>query len=184
MTARTRHPRRGFTLFELMVVMMLLLILAAVVLPSIGAFQGDTRQRAASDSVRAELAHARARARDESKPYRVAISEDGKKLRREADSTEFGSATADPTSSSTAAAVEIVFEKATAEVKAPDGSAAPTENGWVTVAVVLPDGTCRDDNMYVVLKDEDTTKAALYVHVRGLTGASRVVPNPFGGATK
>ncbi len=38
MTAGTTHPRRGFTLFELMVVMMLLLILAAVVLPSIGAF--------------------------------------------------------------------------------------------------------------------------------------------------
>lgn len=177
------HPRRGYTLFEMVVVLAILLLLAAVVLPSIGVFEGDTRQRAGADTVRAELAHARARAREESKPYRVAISDDGRRLRREADGPEFGSAGGENSSTGSAATVEIEFERVTAEVQTLDGSAAAADNGWVTVATVLPDGTCREDGMLVVFKEGD--KSPLYVQVRGLTGASRVVPNPnAGGAVK
>ncbi|MDY3561673.1 prepilin-type N-terminal cleavage/methylation domain-containing protein [Gemmata sp. JC673] len=173
-----RHrPRRGYTLFELVVVLALLLLLAAVVLPGIGVFEGDTRQRAGADAVRAELAQARARARDESKPYRVAISEDGRRLRREADGPDFGSAAGEPGSGS-AACVDLEFERVTAEVQTLDGGAASGESGWITVATVLPDGSCREDGALVVFKDGN--KTPLYVQVRGLTGSSRVVPNPNG----
>lgn len=184
MTARTAHrPRRGYTILELIVVMALLIMLAVVVLPSVGAIQGGTRQRAGADAVRAELASARARARDEGQPYRIAISEDGRRLRREADGPDFGTATGDGVPGSSAACVEFEFDKkVAAEVQTMDGTAAVSDGGWVTVATVLPDGTCREDGMLIAFKDEDKPK--LYVQVRGLTGSSRVVPDPNGGGTR
>ncbi len=185
MTARTTpYSRRGYTIFELIVVIAIILLLAVIVLPSIGAFQGDTRQRAGSDIIRAELANARSRAREDGKPYRIAISEDGKRIRREADGPEFGTNLASVIvtggsaeyASGSALSVEYTFEHITVEVAATQTGAALAENGWVTLATVLPDGTCHEDIVLVLLKDED--KPPLYVQVRGLTGTSRVVQNP------
>ena len=90
----TRPPRRGFTLVEVIVVMAILILLAIIVLPSLGAFRGDTRSRAAGDVIRGELAVARARAKDEGKPYRVALSPDGRRLRRAPDAADFAQAPA------------------------------------------------------------------------------------------
>ncbi len=165
---------------EVVVVMAILLILAAVVIPSVSAIRGDTRQRAAADAIRGELATARSRAREEARPYRVAISEDGRRIRREPDGAEFGSTPAAEGATASATAVEYAFEDVTAEVVG--GSSDPMSgSGWVTVAVLLPDGTCRDDNVLVNVKEDG--RGSLQVHVRGLTGSSRVVttPNTSGG---
>ena len=172
--------RRGFTLFELIVVMTLLLLLAAVILPSVGAFRGDTRQRAGADVIRGELAVARARAMEEGRPYRIAISSpDGKRIRRAPDGADFADTAGFPHADGSAAVVEYEFDHVTAEVLAEQADMAPTPvNGWTTIATVQPDGTCREDSVLVIVKEENN--GSLRVRVRGLTGSSRVVPNTGG----
>jgi prepilin-type N-terminal cleavage/methylation domain-containing protein len=172
-TART--TRRGYTLFELIVVMTILLILAAVVLPSVGAFRGDSRQRAAADAIRGELAISRARAMEEGRPYRVAISEDKTRIRRAPDGTDFSTTTTIDRPDGSSTAVDYAFESVTAEVVPDANAVAPApDNGWITIATVQPDGTCREDTALVAIKEDD--RGALYLRVRGLTGGSRIVP--------
>jgi prepilin-type N-terminal cleavage/methylation domain-containing protein len=165
--------RRGFTLFELIVVMALLLLLAAIILPSVGAFRGDTRQRAAADSIRGEMAIARARAMEEGRPYRVAISQDKTRLRRAPDGADFAQAQGSDRFDAAAAVVDYAFEHVTAEVVTEQDMLPPeAAEGWVTVATVLPDGTCREDTALIVITEPDN--GSLRVRVRGLTGSSRV----------
>ena len=174
------RPHAGFTIFELIVVLTLLLLLAAVILPSVGAFRGDTRQRAGADSIRGELAVARARAMEEGRPYRVAIREDGKRIRRAPDTADFAQTGAFGHADSSAAVVDYEFEHVTAEVVAEQDMLQPSgADGWTTIAIVLPDGTCRDDTALVAIKEENNGE--LRVRVRGLTASSRVVPS---GGTK
>lgn len=175
MTTRTR---RAFTLFELVVVMAILLLLAAVILPSLGAFRGDTRHRAAADSLRGELAVARSRAMEENRPYRVAISDDGKRVRRAPDTAEFAQTPASPHADSTAAAVDFELEHVTAEVTSESDLQPESVEGWVTVATLQPDGSCREDSALVLITEPNN--GTVRVRVRGVTGSSRVVPN--GGA--
>lgn len=169
--------RRGFTLFEVIVVMAVLLLLAAVILPSLSAFRGDTRQRAGADVVRGELAVARARAMEEGKPYRVAISTDKKRIRRAPDGPDFAQASAADGASPSAVAVDYAFDHVTAEVVGENGEAPEAVDGWVTVATVLPDGSCQETTALVIITEPDN--GSLRVRVRGLTATSRVVP---GGA--
>jgi prepilin-type N-terminal cleavage/methylation domain-containing protein len=173
-----RSTRRGYTLFEMIVVMTILIILAAVVLPSLGAFRGNSRQRAAADSIRGELAVSRARAMEEGRPYRVAISEDGARIRRAPDDTNFSQNT--PTTNcpdGSSSAVDYAFESPVTVQVVPDPNvvAPAPDNGWVTIATVQPDGTCREDTTLVSIKEDDL--APMYLRVRGLTGGSRVVPS-------
>jgi prepilin-type N-terminal cleavage/methylation domain-containing protein len=172
-----RGTRRGYTLFELIVVMVILLILAAVLIPSLSAFRGDSRQKAAADVIRTEIATARARAKEEGQPYRVAISEDGRRIRRAPDTEAFAEAGAFNQPGGTSPAVEYEFEHATAS-RVAEQDAAPliTTNGWVTLACVQPDGTCREDTVLVEIKDGDS--APIYLRVRGVTGSAKLVPNP------
>ena len=183
MTAR----RRGFTLFELIIVMALLLLLAALVLPSLGAFRGDTRQRAAADVIRGELAVARSRAMEEGRPYRVALSEDATRIRRAPDGTDFAQTSASDHASGSAAAVDYAFDFVTAHLVA-DGDVQPpvAENGWQTVVTALPNGTCREDTALIGLKEDGNQ--GMYIRVRGLTGGTRLLPNtgtpPTSGGAK
>lgn len=173
--------RRGYTLLELIVVMAILLLLAAVILPSVGAFRGDTRQRAAADAIRGELAVSRARAMEENKPYRVAISQDGKRIRRAPDGPDFSQTSANGQGASgSASVVEYEFDQVTAEVVAEQDMPPPEAvDGWVTVATVRPDGTCREDTALVVVTEPDN--GSLRVRVRGLTASCRVVASTGGG---
>jgi type II secretory pathway pseudopilin PulG len=179
-TART--TRRGYTLFELIVVMTLL-ILAGVLLPSLGAFRGVSRQRSASDTLRGELAVARAHAMEEGQPYRVAISEDGTRIRRAPDTppdgTDFSSTTTFDRSNPSATAVDYPFETPIKVEIVPDPNSAVTPpvavNGWITLATVQPDGTCLEDCTLLRITEDDL--APLHVRIRGLTSSSRVVPN-------
>ncbi len=169
-----RHHRRGFTVFELVVVIALLLLLAALLMPSLTAFRGDSRQRGAADSIRAELSVARSRAMEEGRPYRVAVSKDKLRIRRAPDTAEFATAGAFGQPDSAAQVVDYAFEGVTAEVIAEQaGTEVAESEGWVTIAIVQPDGTCRDDYATVVISEEGN--GAMYVRVRGVTGASRVV---------
>jgi prepilin-type N-terminal cleavage/methylation domain-containing protein len=188
-TRRTpRAPRHGFTLFELLVVMALLILLAAIILPSVGAFRGDTRQRAGADVIRTELATARARAKEEGRPYRVALSQDRTRIRRAPDTIDFAQTQASEISGGSATAVDYPFEHVTAErvfennasTSASGSDAAEPIDGWVTVATILPDGTCKEDTVLVVIKENE--ESPVYLRVRGLTCNARIVPNPTTGA--
>jgi len=182
--------RTGYTVLELLVVMAILILFVTIVLPSMEGFFGSNRPKAAADQIRGELAAARAWAIEEGVPYRVALSADGTKLRR-APESEFAES-AQPSGPASARRVEHTFEKVVAEVVVgEDGSAATAEDGnWVTVAVVLPDGTCRDDrentedngNQIITVAvrertdpDKPAADAKVHVVIRGITGHSRVV---------
>jgi Tfp pilus assembly protein FimT len=170
-------------MLELLVVMAILVLLAVVVLPSIGAFRGDTRQRAAADAIRGELAVARARAAEEGKPYRVAISRDGTRIRRAPDGPDFATVAGAEHPGGSARVVDYPFEQQiTAEVVTEQDAQVESEtDDWVTIALVMPDGTCRADNVVVSLKEDG--RQGLFVRVRGLTGTSRVVTNPNGSGS-
>jgi prepilin-type N-terminal cleavage/methylation domain-containing protein len=173
--------RRGFTLFELIAVLALLLLLAAIIVPSISAFRADTPHRAAADVIRSELATARARAKEEGRPYRVALSEDRTRIRRAPDDVTFESTATVETASGSSPAVDYPFERVTAEIVADPttNTPPPTPNGgWVTLATVQPDGTCLEITAVVAIKDKDNEQSALYMRLRGLTASVRVIPNP------
>jgi type IV fimbrial biogenesis protein FimU len=189
-TTRSTRSRRGYTLIELLVVMAIMILFVSIVLPSINAFFGTNRPKAAADQIRGELAAARAWAIEEGVPYRVALSADGTRVRRAPESEFDEPAVINGLAS--ARRVEQTFEKAIAEVVVgEDGSSAPAVAGdWVTIAVVLPDGTCRDDRLdaedngnqvvtVAVRERADPDKPAgnpvVHVIVRGITGHVRVV---------
>ncbi|MBY0457139.1 MAG: hypothetical protein K2V38_07370, partial [Gemmataceae bacterium] len=130
--------------------------------------------------------------REEGRPHRVAVSEDGARIRREADGPEFGTAAAASVPGGNTTVVEYPFdERVTVRVEAGEGNTAAAENGWVTVAVVLPDGSCREDQVLLSVRDiykvsgnGGNDQDVLYVQVRGLTGSARVIPNPFAGRNR
>lgn len=171
---RASRPANGFTLVEVLLVLALLVLLAAVILPSIGSFRGDTNQRAAADVIRSELAAARGHAMETGVPYRLAVNRDGTRMRRAPDVLEFGTLAAAPDPSGAAKAVEFAFERVTVTRYGEEGSAPESDDDWVTFAVVMPDGTCREDA--VVLAVKEPGNGSLYVRVRGVTGSSKVLP--------
>jgi type II secretory pathway pseudopilin PulG len=166
--------------FELMIVMAIIILLAAIILPSVGAFRGDSRQRAAADVIRTELATARARAKEEGRPYRVSLSSDRTRIRRAPDDPSFETAAASSEPGGSAVAVDYPFEHVTAEIVQDGNVPPPQENdGWVTLATVLADGTCRENSALIAIKEND--EGAVYLRVRGLTATARIVPNPANG---
>lgn len=181
MPATARRP--AFTLFELVVVLAVLVILGAVLVPSAVSVFGGNRVRAAADQVRGELAAARSWAIEDGVPYRVAVSADGTRLRRAPDD-DFAQGTGADAADSTARIVEYDLEKVRAAVvRAVTNDRVPADTaGWVTVAVLLPDGTCRDEGdesplVFVELREEGLAESAapLRLAVQRVTGQVRVV---------
>jgi type II secretion system protein H len=178
--ARPARPRRpAFTLIEVLAVLAVMIIVAAVLIPSLAGFRGDTRQRAAADVIRAELASARARAKDEGRPYRVALHESRTRIRRAPDDTNFSSAAASSTPGGSAMAVDYTFEHVTAElVSEADAPVPDAIDGWVTLANVQPDGSCLQSAALVAVKQDE--EGGVYLRLRGLTCTLRTVPKPAG----
>src|SRR5262245_45537565 len=84
-----RKHRRGYTLFEAILVVALIGIAAAIVTPTLHSLYGDTPATAAADMVKARWAEARARAMAENRPYRFAVMENTGKLRIAPDAPEY-----------------------------------------------------------------------------------------------
>jgi prepilin-type N-terminal cleavage/methylation domain-containing protein len=172
--------RRGFTLFEVVLVLAILIVLGALVVPSVNGMAASYQVTAASDMIRGGWASARSRAMDEGRPYRFAVTWGKGDYRIAPDSPEYwagGGGTTDPNSSADgtgepALIVEdtlpkpVVFENA--DASAPQGTDA---GAWSTLAVFLPDGTARAD-AWVVLQAKGTRPLRLYL--RGLTGTVTV----------
>jgi type II secretory pathway pseudopilin PulG len=182
---RFRAPRaaNGFTLVEVLLVIALLILIAGAILPSIAAFRGDSYHRAAADVVRSELAAARGRAMEEGVPYRLSVNKDGTRLRRAPDGPEFGTVAAASEPSGAAKAVDYAFERVTVTRSGEPGTDFEADGDWTTFALVLPDGTCREDAVLLAVKEG--SGGTMYVRVRGVTGSSKVLPSgavPNGGS--
>ena len=161
---------------EMLCVLAVIIILAAATLPSISSFYGNSRQKAGVDLFRARLADARALAMETGTNYRIAISEDGTKIRVAPDGQDFATAPAATQPSFGAKVMESEFDKkVTAEVWADADDPPPLiDQGWVTVATFLTDGTCKEDTVVVRVKEGDFPP--MRVLVRGVTGGSRTLP--------
>lgn len=174
-----RRPpvRAGFTVLELMVVLAIILILGAIVGPSLFAFWGNNRTKAGVDMVTARLADARGAAIGQGRPYRVCIAPDGLTVRVCPDESEQTEELATEQLSppvfeqDTLPAGVVVTPKMTGTTSAPADT-----DGWTTLAVFLPDGTCREDAEFEVGEPSNADSAPQTVRVRSLTGVWTVNP--------
>jgi prepilin-type N-terminal cleavage/methylation domain-containing protein len=181
MTAR-RH-RHGYTLMELLAVVAILTALGGILVPTLSGFGGDTKVKAGADAVRARLSEARAAAIEQGRPYRVAVSEDGTRVRVAPD--ELGFADFEPLGEEGTTGPVIVEDALPDTVTAvpvfdEGAQAVVDEDGWVRVVTFLPDGTCREATAAVEVREPGVH--AMLIRVRGLTGAATVISVPAGGA--
>jgi prepilin-type N-terminal cleavage/methylation domain-containing protein len=166
-----RRRRRGVTLIEMLLVVAILIALAAIAYPTLAAMYGDVRVKAAADEVRAAWTEARARAIEDGRPYRFAVQPGTGHFRVAPDAAEFwdGSGGSGDENAPPPHLQEDQLPNGIAFEVPPD---LPEDNGWTTVAVFNPDGSCQAD-IEITLKEDDDT-APLVVRVRAMTGAISV----------
>jgi hypothetical protein len=160
-----------------------LLISASILTPSLRTMYGSYKLNGAVDSTRAAFAQARARAIEESRPYRVSIEPDGSNYRIAPDHADYwsGSGPADDPQGK-----GLVLEDALpsgvrfslgGEMKdlpgddAETGKASLSPDSYSTTAVFLPDGSARED-VEICFQVRGARPATL--QLRGLTGATTV----------
>lgn len=182
MHARSR--RRGYTLFEVVLVCAVLVLLATMAYPSIRGMYPSFKLRGAVDAVRAAWAHARARAIEEGRPYRFAVEEGGTHYRIAPDRDDYWSGSPpqnDPDGHG------MVLEDAlpsgvhfsvngNASSPPPDDARVkdvktPASGNWSAAAVFLPDGTAKQD-VRILFQIKGARPAEL--QLRGLTGTVQV----------
>jgi Tfp pilus assembly protein FimT len=166
---------------ELMVVMAIVLILGAIVGPSLFAFWGNNRTKAAVDTVTARLADARGAALAQGRPYRMCVSPDGLSVRVCPDESEPAEefATEQPATA--------IFEQNTlpagvllTPMMTGAATAAADTDGWTTLVVFLPDGTCREDAEFEVTEPNNTQSIPQTIRVRAMTGVWTTNPTAAG----
>ncbi len=183
MSRSTRaHRRSGFTLVEIMAVMAVLIILAAFLGPTLNGMNRGTRVKAAADTIRARANDARAAAVGGNKTYRLALSGNNAQMRIAPDDEAFDTqaTTDDDDGDKPIVAVEEFPPGVTVRL-IPTGaqaSVAPVADaaGWVRAATFLPDGTCREDQ--VILEVRELGVTPIWVRIRGLTGGTSAAPAP------
>ncbi len=179
MTARRR--RTGYTLMELLAVIAILTALGGILVPTLSGIGGDAKVKAGADAVRARMAEARAAAIEQGRAYRVAVSEDGTRVRVAPDELEF--AGFEPLDVEGAGPVIVEDELPTPVTVAPvldeAAQAVVDEAGWIRVVTFLPDGTCREASAAVEVCEPGCH--SMLIRVRGLTGSATVTSVPAGG---
>jgi prepilin-type N-terminal cleavage/methylation domain-containing protein len=175
-----RVTRRGYTLFEMAVVLALIVLLASLSIPSIESMYSDSRMQAAVDQVRGAWAGMRSHAISEGQPYRFSVSAGGGDFRAAPDRPEYWGggdppAPADPNNAPLVLQDSlprgIRFTSADAGDPGPsDASTASAAGGsWSTVAVFLPDGTAQQD-LEIVFRSRDAGASPIALRLRALTG--------------
>ena len=181
-TRRTR--RRGASLVEVMATMAVLVILGGILAPTFRTMSRDSKSKAGADTLRGRIADARGAAVEGGRPYRLAISTDGKKVRVAPDEQAFVNmaANADDDDNGPMIAESALPADVTATTQHDDGSqATPDDAGWVRVATFQPDGTCREDSATVKIAEPGSR--SIYIRIRGLTGAAVTESGPAPGKT-
>jgi prepilin-type N-terminal cleavage/methylation domain-containing protein len=178
--------RRGFTLFEMVIVCALMLILAGLSIPSIESMYSDSKMQAGVDAVRGAWAGMRSHAISEGQSYRFSVSVNGSDFRAAPDGPEYWGG-GDPPAPTDPNNPPLVIQGSlpkgisfTADASDPGSSdpstppstssAASTSSGaWTTVAVFLPDGTAQQD-VEIVFRSRDAGASPVSLRLRGLTG--------------
>ena len=175
--------RRGFSLFELMLVMAILVAASFLALPAIQPMIATNDLQAASDAIQGRWTEMRTRAIAEGQPYRFAIREKSGEYKIAPDTKDYwggdGEA-ATATSDVQPLVVEdklpgkVLFQKY--DVTASDPSATATGQGgggnWSHVLTFLPNGTARED---VQISFGQDGARSLTLVLRGMTGTVTTV---------
>jgi Tfp pilus assembly protein FimT len=199
-----RTNRDGYTVLELVVVVAILIILGSVIVPSISGYYSNTRQKSAADLIRSRVVEARAKAMEQGGWYRLAISQDKKRIRLAPDGPNFSSLTPDNPPAFNSQVVEDTFDKdvtaeVTSDVNGSQSSSTQSSNSsqssndsvltnggvavdgeWITVMTVGPEGICKEDLATVTVKESNFQP--ILVQVRGIVGSAGVLPAPKNGS--
>ena len=171
--------RRGFTLFEMIIVLALMVIVAGLSIPSIQSMYSDSQMQAAVDQVRGAWAGMRSHAISEGQQYRFSVAANASDFRAAPDRPEYwGGDPPAPTDPNNPPLViqgtlpkGIRFTTADAgDAGSGDASAASASGGsWSTVAVFLPDGTAQQD-VEITFRLPDSGATPISLQLRALTG--------------
>ena len=167
------RPRRGVSLVEVIATMTVLVAIGGVLAPTFRMMGRDTKSKAGADTLRGRIADARGAAIEDGRPYRLAVSIDGKRVRVSPDEQAFVTmaAQSDDDDVGPLVAESMLPPDVTATTQHEDGSeATPDEAGWVRVATFQPDGTCREDTATVKITEPGAR--AITIRIRGLTGSA------------
>ena len=185
---RSKPPRSGFTLLELLVVMAFIILLATAAMPSLFGLKRNAEQKATADRVRGLIADARGLAITDGVPYRLAITSSGDRIRMAAEGPDFATQAAADASNAATKTVEYKLEKTNITVAADSdsGEAAPIagSDGWITLGTFLPNGTCRADGGIdtTMIEVNETGYPPMQIRLRGITGTARLLPPPGDGS--
>jgi prepilin-type N-terminal cleavage/methylation domain-containing protein len=179
------RPRHGYTIFELLIVIAVIVILGAVVVPNVSSFYGNTRQKAAADLIRSRMVEARAKAREKGNWYRLAISQDKKRIRLAPDTADFDSQSPGDAHAPDAIVTEDNLDQATAELmdtlEPQSGSSTQQTNNtsqnssssqWTTIMTVGPEGICKENNVLVSVKEGKFSP--ILIQLRGVVGSANI----------
>ena len=174
--------RRGYTLFEMAIVLALLVLLAGLAWPSLESMYSDYKLQSAVDEVRGKWASLRARAIIEGRPYRFSVVPGGGEFRGAPDAGDFWGG-GDAAASGDSDNAPLVFEDTlprgitfgmgdaggpTSPADDSAAGAAPVNSGaWTTVAIFLPDGTAQQDAQIVF---SYPGSGSIALRLRALTG--------------
>jgi prepilin-type N-terminal cleavage/methylation domain-containing protein len=163
--------RRGFTLFEMIIVLVILIIVAAISVPVLRTMLDDANMNAGADMVRARLADTRAKALDSGKPWKLAYLPNTSIFMLAAeDAPDWSDAGQDPKETLDMIRGELPKDVILA-VNRDDIAAAQgppqASGGWQTLAIFVGDGSARDDGAVYIGK---AGMMPLRMRVRGLTG--------------
>lgn len=175
--SRPRRSRRsGYTLLELLAVIAILITLGGLIAPTFTSLAGDTKVKAGADLLRGRIADAKAAAMKEGRAYRVAISQDGTRVRVSPDEVAYALAPVTEDEEDDMGPLVVEDDLPTNVTVVPqlsdESQAVVDQSGWIRVLTVLPDGTCREDVAILEVREPGTH--SMVVRVRGLTGASSV----------
>jgi type II secretory pathway pseudopilin PulG len=180
--------RSAYTLFEVLLVVAVIVLLAGLSYPSLTAMQDNFRMIEAADQVRACWAAARARAINESQPYRFAIVPDSGNYRLAPDAVDHwlgaGGAVGPEEGGSAPLVIDAALPRGVrfrlrppsegdsgGESFVPPGTV--DTSAWQTLVTFLPDGSARQDAQ-VVLNSANARPAVL--RLRALTGTATARP--------
>ena len=171
-------PRHGYTMFELVLVLAVIVIAASLSMPAIDALLASNNVSAARDMVRTQWAEMRARALEEGRPYRFAVTENTGKFRVAPDDDVYWGGSGNKPAEDKPLIVEgelppgVLFTTSEAAFNGSEQAPAPGPEWGLTVAVYLADGVGRDDAQVFFGK---AGQRPLGLRMRGLTGAVTTV---------
>lgn len=168
---RQSSYRRAVTLLEVLLVITIIVAISAVAYPSLHAMYMDARVKSAADQVREDWTEARAHAIEGGMAHRFAVQPGTGLYRVAPDAEEFWDGSTDASEDGTPVYIKEGELPKGILFNVPDDFGSES-NGWVTIVVFNPDGTCPEDREIALKEDDDTS--SLVVRVRAMTGAITV----------